>query len=257
VTERGLVFGEVAELYDAHRAGYPDELLDDVVEFAGVGPGDRVLEVGGGTGIATRGLATRGLAIHVVEPSEEMAAVLRARTIGLPVTVDGCRFEHWTPDAAYPLLVSAQAWHWVDRATRWPAARTALADDGAIALFGHKPRPAGDVGERIVALQRAATAPELRRPYSEDLQYAREFATELAASGLFRAVEHRDYHFTRRYDAQGFVRLMATMSDTRLLAADDRERVDRELARLIDGAGGRVDVDYRTDLYLARVAGPA
>jgi hypothetical protein len=247
-----LIFGEVAELYDAVRSGYPDELLDDVVEYAAVGPGDRILEVGGGTGIATRGFATRGLALHVVEPSEGMAEVLRARTIGLPVSVDGCRFEEWTPDAAYPLLVSAQAWHWVDRATRYRAARSALSPGGAIALFGHIPRPAGELGDLIVETQRAATPPDARRPYNDVDGYAPEFAGELTDSGLFRSVEHRTYHFSRTYDTQAFLRLMASMSDSRLLAPDVRARVEADLTRLIDASGGHVVIDYRTDLYLAR-----
>jgi len=52
---RRLSFGGVAELYDRSRPSYPPALVDDVLEFAGVGPGeaDRALEVGAGTGKAT------------------------------------------------------------------------------------------------------------------------------------------------------------------------------------------------------------
>jgi SAM-dependent methyltransferase len=255
MTERALVFGEVAELYDSERADYPDELVDDVVEYADLGPGDRVLEVGGGTGIATRAFATRGLAIHVVEPSEPMADVLRARTVGLPVTVQGCRFEEWTPDAEYPLLFSAQAWHWVDPATRYRAASSALRDRGTIALFGHRPHVAPPLREPIEAAHATHEPEKARRPYFDDVAYAPEFATELADSGLFASVEHRTYGFNRSYDTAGFLRLMSTMSDHRVLDPERRSRLRADLAAIIDGAGGVVVINYRTDLYLARAAG--
>jgi ubiquinone/menaquinone biosynthesis C-methylase UbiE len=76
--QQRLVFGEVAELYDRARAGYPEALIDDVISFAGGdGPSLRALEVGAGTGKATMGFATRGLEILALEPSADMAAVAR------------------------------------------------------------------------------------------------------------------------------------------------------------------------------------
>ncbi|HEX5096633.1 MAG TPA: hypothetical protein VFX21_11490, partial [Acidimicrobiia bacterium] len=59
--EQRLVFGEVADQYDRARPGYPDAAFDAVVEYAPVRPGDRVLEVGAGTGKATTSMLARGL----------------------------------------------------------------------------------------------------------------------------------------------------------------------------------------------------
>jgi hypothetical protein len=69
------VFGEVAELYDAHRPGYPGELIDDVVGLAGLEPdAGRVLAVGAGTGKAAALFAARGYSVTAIEPSAAMAA---------------------------------------------------------------------------------------------------------------------------------------------------------------------------------------
>jgi len=54
------VFDEAAELYDAVRPGYPDELFDDVAKLTGLGAGAKVVEVGCGTGQAPVGFAERG-----------------------------------------------------------------------------------------------------------------------------------------------------------------------------------------------------
>lgn len=60
-------FDEVAELCDRARPRYPEVLFDDLVSLASLGVGSRVVEVGLGTGQATRPLAERGLPITAVE----------------------------------------------------------------------------------------------------------------------------------------------------------------------------------------------
>ncbi|MGH7643157.1 MAG: hypothetical protein ACRENX_09135 [Candidatus Dormibacteria bacterium] len=41
--EQRLVFGEVADLYDRYRPGYPDSAFDRMVKYGELQPGDRVL----------------------------------------------------------------------------------------------------------------------------------------------------------------------------------------------------------------------
>src|SRR4051812_35023248 len=95
--DRGLTFGEAAELYDRARPGYPEPLFDEVLTSV---PGAaRVLEAGAGTGHATAALAARGVAVEAVEPDPRMAAVARRRRAALPVQGGERRFEGWGGDA--------------------------------------------------------------------------------------------------------------------------------------------------------------
>ena len=57
------VFDQDAERYDRARPGYPAELFDDLAALTGLRAGDRVLEIGPGTGQATVPLAQRGYRI--------------------------------------------------------------------------------------------------------------------------------------------------------------------------------------------------
>lgn len=59
--EQRLAFGRVAELYDRARPSYPAAAIDALLEYGGLVPGSRVVDVGAGTGQATELLAARGL----------------------------------------------------------------------------------------------------------------------------------------------------------------------------------------------------
>src|SRR3984885_11467919 len=73
---RALSFGLVAEAYERFRPGYPAELFDVVMAYAG-GPVRTALEGGAGTGKATRLFADRGVIATATEPAVEMLAELR------------------------------------------------------------------------------------------------------------------------------------------------------------------------------------
>jgi hypothetical protein len=60
-------FDGAADLYDRARPRCPEALFHAVVHHCGLHPGDRVLEIGSGTGIATRPMVDRGLMVMCVE----------------------------------------------------------------------------------------------------------------------------------------------------------------------------------------------
>jgi len=78
----GTVFNEVAAEYDRHRPAYPDELVDQACQAAGIGSGDHVLEVGCGSGQLTRSLAARGLRVTALEPGDNLMALARRNLAG-------------------------------------------------------------------------------------------------------------------------------------------------------------------------------
>ncbi len=82
--QRRLAFGRVAELYDEERPSYPAAAIDDVLDFARIEPPATVLEVGAGTGKATRLLAERGFAVIALEPSAAMAQLARRNCASHP-----------------------------------------------------------------------------------------------------------------------------------------------------------------------------
>ena len=69
--------------YDAARPAYPAELFDDLVDLAAIEPGDRLLEIGCGTGKATRLMLERGFRVVCVEMGAQLAERARTNLAGL------------------------------------------------------------------------------------------------------------------------------------------------------------------------------
>jgi protein-L-isoaspartate O-methyltransferase len=67
-------FDRAAEDYQRTRPVCPPQLFDDLIRWAGLSAGDRVVEIGCGTGQATVPLAQRDLAVTAVELGPELTA---------------------------------------------------------------------------------------------------------------------------------------------------------------------------------------
>jgi len=243
--EQRLVFGEVAQQYDAYRPSYPDGLFDTIIDFGALRAGDRALEIGAGTGKATAGFVARGLDVHALEPSPEMAAVLRARGIDAEETL----FEAWRPPAEpFRLVYAAQAWHWVHGEDRYERVAAALAPGGTAAFFWNKGREwTGALGADNDAVY-AEHAPDLTNQ-----QWVLDWVHEgLRACDAFEAPERRTVTWRRSYTRDEWVRLCGTHSDHRILPDDQRDRLHAAIGDVIDRHGGRVEVVYDVECYLSR-----
>jgi SAM-dependent methyltransferase len=132
----GRIFDEVAAEYDRSRPRYPDELIDRAFEVAEIGRGDRVLEVGCGTGQLTRSLVARGLRVVALEPGKHLISLAEQNLEGSgQVKFVNARFEDAPlPHEHFRAVFSASAFHWIDPAISWQKAARVLVPGGTIAL---------------------------------------------------------------------------------------------------------------------------
>lgn len=248
---RAGAFGDDAAQYDRARPSYPAALVDDLMADSPV----RVVDVGCGTGIASRLFVARGCEVIGVEADARMAEVASAH--GLRVEVSP--FESWTPPAEpFDLLVSGQAWHWVDPVAGAAAAARVLRGGGRFAAFwnnesyepevltaledAHRPHAEHLIGSSV-ALGSARGTDEALHHWAD--------IDALAASGAFGQAEVRTYEWDRDYSSAEIVDVMETHSGHRTLPPPVLAAVLAAVRDAIDGFGGRVQVHYTTSLVTA------
>ncbi len=158
----GKIFDEIAAEYDRRRPAYPDELIDQACQVAGIGSGDRVLEAGCGSGQLTRGLLARGLHVTALEPGESLIALAKQNLEGAgEVEFVNAPFEDASlPREQFQAVFSASAFHWVDPEVSWRKAADVLVPGGTLALVSYfgleEPRSKPDQEAALAALRKVA-----------------------------------------------------------------------------------------------------
>jgi SAM-dependent methyltransferase len=250
-------FESTAELYDAARPDYPDELFDDLVELAGLAPGSRLLEIGCATGKATRALLARGFSVVCVELGARLAEQARKNLAGLPLEVHVEPFETWEGEPeAFDLVYAATAWHWIDPALRYRKAYELLRPGGHLAFWSALHAfPEGfdpfftEIQEVYDAIGEGFT--EAWPPPPPD--QAPDASGEIGASGLFDDVHVRRYVWERQYTADEYVALLDTFSGHLTMDASKREHLYREIrARIEHRSEPRVRRHWYAVLHVAR-----
>lgn len=239
----GLLFGSVADRYERYRLGYPPELLEAVVQYAGR-PLRAALEVGAGTGKATRLFAAAGVAVTALEPDAQMAALLVRTTQGLPVEPALTTFEQFRTGRRFDLVYAAAAWHWTDPRTRWAKAVELLAPGGVLALFGRS-------AELMDPALFAAVDDIERRLLPEESQTAGHpwsIGDMAGTDGLADVTEHSLPGVVTR-TAANFVGRLATASAYLGLQPEHRAEILRQVGAVLPG---QVDIDNTVRLALAR-----
>jgi SAM-dependent methyltransferase len=256
VTERRLCFDEVAELYDRARPGYPSKLVADVVALGGLGTGARILEIGCGTGQATRSFASLGFHVRCLEPGPALARIARERLASFPhVEVVGSSFETWPLEPeAFDLVFSAQAFHWIAPEIPFAKSAAALRPGGGLAVFGNVPMWRDSAVRSAIDAAYARHAPSLGGGATPASWYAEDGAleTRFTESGKFCDVTVRSYPWSQAYGVEEYLDLLRTHSDHRALPPLQHEALLSEIGRALETHGGSLHLAYEAHLCFAR-----
>lgn len=114
---RHIDWSQTSHDYAAHRPGPPQRLYD-MLALLGVGlPGQRLLDIGTGTGLVAREFARRG--VHVagtdIAAGQIDAARIEARREGLAIDFQVAPAERCPhPDASFDVVTASQCWMYFD-----------------------------------------------------------------------------------------------------------------------------------------------
>src|SRR5262245_8497581 len=238
VSGRALSFGVAAEAYERFRPGYPVKLFDLVMTYAGQ-PVRTALEIGAGTGKATRLFAQGGVTVTATEPDGDMLAELRKHVPANVKTVQAA-FEDLRPGASYGLVYAAAALHWTNPEGRWSRMAALLEPGGVFASFGG---PAQLADPAVEEAARAARAPFLESdevpspdgtPPGDDMQWP---GTELQRSHWFADVQQSVIERRLTMSARDYVGHLSTISAYLELPTSEQDQVYSRIMQVLPKTG--------------------
>lgn len=250
-------FNKLANEYDKYRPEYPSALLDDILATTRLTAGCRVLEIGSGTGKATRLFAERGYALTCIEPANKLLAVAkrhfnRCPNISfIPTSFENAKLNPGT----YDLIIAAQSFHWVDQSVRCKKCATALKEGGWIAVFWHASPPSSSPFS--VCVNKTLTSYiEGYSPISR-VTYEKQILARLSelSRNSFSELQLRRYPAqTRSYPATiaEFLRRMSTWSAIAALPGKLRRALMRELTRGLSNPAIKFEWKSEVVLCMAR-----
>jgi len=210
-----VTFGSVAEQYDRARPSYPPRLFDDLV---GLTRGKRLLEIGCGTGQATRDLVARGFDVTCVDLSPELAAFARRNVPEAEIVV--ADVEAWE-GPQFDVVASFTAFHWLAPETRFATAARLLRPGGTLAVV-HTHHVRND--DPFWLASQADYDEVVPRPDNRPPPLPNELSELEVDAALFEPPVRRRYPVETEYTADEYLALIGTYSET--IALPDAQRAE-------------------------------
>lgn len=231
-----LSFDEAAAIYDEIRPSYPGELFDALFQLLPSGP--EIVEVGPGTGQATKDLLARGAWVHAIEIGSAMAAKLRSNLPSDRLRVSVGDFEKLdVATASADAVFSATAYHWIAPPVQTDRPASLLRSGGVIAIVDLI-----QVGSPSDLGFFAAAQPVYERygqghadpPTPTRNRVDPAIRSALEADVRFDRVAVRRYDWDQTYGASDYRKLMLSYSGTQMMEESIRAGLLDDMESLIE-----------------------
>src|SRR5580704_4610286 len=219
-----LSFNEAPDIYDKVRPFYPAELFDALFQMLPSQP--EIVEVGPGTGQATKDLLARGASVLAIEIGPATAAKLRSNLPSDRLRVAVGDFEVMEIAAGEADAVfSASAYHWISLEAQTDRPAVILRPGGLVAIVDLVQVDSSEDAGFFAAAQpiyerhgQGHSGPPA--PTRGDVDP--KIRAALDTDRRFECVEVRRYNWDQTYSASDYRNLMLSYSGTQMMQESDR-----------------------------------
>ena len=252
-----LSFDNAADVYDEARPSYPPELFDELFNLVPMKP--QIVEVGPGTGKATKDLLARGGSVHAIEIGPTMATRLRSNLPSERLRISVGDFESMDIESGADAVFSATAYHWISRPAQTDRPARILRLGGLMAIVDliqvDSPDDLGffasvqQIYERYGEGHSGPPAPS-RNAVDPPIRAV------LEADSRFGPVVVRQWDWNQTYTAPGYVKLMQSYSGTQMMDEQRQQGLLRDMEAFIRTQfGGHVTRPLVVTLTTAALTG--
>ena len=226
-------FNGAASLYDQSRPSYPKEVMAFISDVTKLNGDEPVLEIGPGTGQATKLFLEKGHHVTAIELGTELAQVLKSNCPeNLDVIVGDFDLVAPELDVKVPLVVCATAFHWLNKETRYRDCSRLLSDEGHLVLIWNN--------------KSGETHPIIRKAYEflfgftgkrfdDSKDIVSEQKKDIENSDFFELKAFKEIVWTRQLSVDKFKDTFYTQSSYLSLSEEDKQKVRQNNDALFEG----------------------
>ena len=244
------IFDTIPEQFDKFRPRYSPELFEFLIQYAEIGPGAKVLEIGPGTGQATDPILGTGCDYHAIELGEHLYAKMKEKYDQYPnfhiVNDDFITYDFG--QQRFDLIYSAATIQWIPEEVAFSKTYELLKPGGTLAMMltkGDYKTPNEDLFAKIQELYHQYFKPEI--PYTHG-----SFRYENAPNYGYVDFSRHDFYGRREMDPDEYVSFCGTHCDHIVIPEPYKTAFFEGLRKTVAENGGKVVFEDTYVLYLAR-----
>ncbi|MCK9170530.1 MAG: class I SAM-dependent methyltransferase, partial [Treponema sp.] len=211
-------FDAVSSEYTNARPDYDERLFQSIDTVRHFTSHSRILELGAGTGIATRQMADLWHPdITAVEPGENLIAEARKRLAGYnDITFYNTSFESYdSGNMLFDAVVSATSFHWLDPDTKYRKSSALLRDGGVLIVFWNyygrdESAVSGSIDRLYEKYGMSQPGIDMRMLQQEKIESR---TREIRDNGYFDIIKEDFFTSRSTYTAARYISLLKTFSD--------------------------------------------
>ncbi len=248
-------FDKFAQIYDEVRPGYPKQLFEDIRDVCKAQELSNILEIGTGTGIATKSLTNFNLPITTIEPGENLLNITKINLESdQNIIFINSTFEKFKTTEKYDMLFSATAFHWLDKEIKYKKANRILSDKGFLVLIWNN-----FFRDDSIVYQKTDTLYQKYLPAIDGQSDANirslnkliEREVEISESNLFYITFSQKYITNYVYTGENYARLLNTFPEIIKLEQSKRNSFLSEIRETVD-KHKIIHIPVMSSLYICR-----
>lgn len=244
------VFDTIPDQFDKYRPRYSRELFDSLIEYAGIGRGKDVLELGPGTGQATEPILDTGCSYNAIELGEHLYAKMKSK-YGERDNFSIVNDDFITHDFGaqrFDMIYSAATIQWIPEDIAFPKTFELLRPGGTLAMMLTSADYKSTNEELYAKIQKVYDA-----YYRPETQYVHgKFRYTAAPEYGFSEVERREFYGTREFNADEYAAFCGTHCDHIVIPEPYRTPFFEGLRNAVLESGNKVVFKDTYILYLTK-----
>ena len=244
------IFDTIPEQFDKYRPRYSKELFDSLIDYAKIGPGKKVLEIGPGTGQATDPILDTGCDYHAIELGEHLYAKMQEK-YGERQNFNIVNDDFITHDFGsqkFDMIYSAATIQWIPEDVAFSKTYNLLKEGGTLAMM----LVSSDYKSTNEALYQ-----DIQKVYDQyfkpEYRYQHSsFHYDNATNYGYKNFERRDFYGERKFTADEYAAFCKTHCDHLVIPEPYETKFFDGLRNAVLAHGNSVVFKDTYVLYLAK-----